>query len=76
MTASPVTKAAIEAVLAEFKDPETGRSVVEMEQVRDRAVGRRDQLSLTLALTTHSAPLWKETQAELVAIAAEPVSRH
>ena len=77
MTASPVTKAAIEAVLAEFKDPETGRGVVEMDQIHDlRFDEATKSLSLTLALATHSAPLWNETQAELAAIAPAPISRH
>jgi ATP-binding protein involved in chromosome partitioning len=57
--------AAVRTALNEFLDPETGRSVVEMDQVRDvRLAG--DRLSLTLALTTHSAPLWKTTQADLI----------
>jgi ATP-binding protein involved in chromosome partitioning len=56
--------AAITKVLADFKDPETGRSVTQMDQVRDiRATG--DELSLTLALTTHSAPLWQEAKSSL-----------
>src|SRR5687767_2033002 len=60
-----IDEAAVRAAVAEFKDPETGRSVVQMEQVRDlRATA--DEISLTLALTTHSAPLWKETKQELV----------
>jgi ATP-binding protein involved in chromosome partitioning len=54
----------IEAVLREFPDPETGRSVRQMDQVRDIRLDG-DRLSLTLALTTHSAPLWEETQKEL-----------
>jgi ATP-binding protein involved in chromosome partitioning len=52
------------AVLDEFKDPETGRGVIQMQQVRDVQVGD-DGLSLTLALTTHSAPLWQETKLAL-----------
>jgi ATP-binding protein involved in chromosome partitioning len=64
MADGQVTEGAVQAVLAEFKDPETGRSVVEMGQIHDVRVAG-DSLSLTLALTTHSAPLWKETQAEL-----------
>jgi ATP-binding protein involved in chromosome partitioning len=60
-----IDEAAIRAVLADFKDPETGRSVTQMEQVRDIRVAD-DRVSLTLALATHSAPLWKETQQELV----------
>jgi ATP-binding protein involved in chromosome partitioning len=64
MADGQVSDAAVQAALAEFKDPESGRSVVEMEQVRDVRLAD-GSLSLTLALTTHSAPLWKETQAEL-----------
>jgi ATP-binding protein involved in chromosome partitioning len=60
-----LNEAAVRAALNDFPDPETGRSVVEMDQVRDvRLPG--DRLSLTLALTTHSAPLWKSTQADLI----------
>jgi ATP-binding protein involved in chromosome partitioning len=60
-----MNEAAVQTVLSEFKDPETGRGIVEMGQVRDvRPAG--DQLSLTLALTTHSAPLWKVTRADLI----------
>ncbi len=55
----------IQAVLSEFKDPETGRSVVEMGQVRDVRLDG-DRLSLVLALSTHSAPLWKVTRADLI----------
>jgi ATP-binding protein involved in chromosome partitioning len=60
MTQSQVDRAAVDAVLADFQDPETGRSVVETGQVRDVKI-EGDQLSLTLELTTHSAPLWAET---------------
>ncbi|HEV2970275.1 MAG TPA: Mrp/NBP35 family ATP-binding protein [Pirellulales bacterium] len=60
-----LSEAAVRAALNDFPDPETGRGIVEMDQVRDvRLAG--DCLSLTLALTTHSAPLWKTTQADLV----------
>ena len=56
--------AAIQAVLNDFKDPETGRSIVKMDQVRDvRVDGGR--LSLTLELTTHSAPVWQDVRAAL-----------
>jgi ATP-binding protein involved in chromosome partitioning len=59
-----IDEAAVRAALADFKDPETGRSIVQMEQLRDVSVAD-DRLSLTLALTTHSAPLWKETEQAL-----------
>lgn len=47
--------------LADFADPETGRSVCQQGQVADirLADGR---LALTLALATHSAILWGETR--------------
>jgi ATP-binding protein involved in chromosome partitioning len=60
-----IEESAVRAVLSDFKDPETGRSVLQMEQVRDLRVAD-DRVSLTLALSTHSAPLCKETQLELV----------
>jgi len=62
VTAADVTKA-----LADFHDPETGRPVTEVGQVRDIAVDG-GRVSLTLALTTMSAPLWKETQADCAAL--------
>lgn len=47
--------------LKTFKDPETGRGVVEMGQVHDLQADAK-QIRLTLGLTTHSAPLWPETR--------------
>jgi len=64
MAAAPVDRAAVEAVLANFKDPETGRNVVAASQIHAIQV-EGDALSLTLALTTHSAPLWEETREAL-----------
>ena len=61
MPAGPATESAVRAALDDFKDPETGRSVVQMEQVRDLEVAPA-RIALTLALTTHSSPLWKATQ--------------
>lgn len=65
MTDSTVTLAAVQTELAAFSDPETGRSVVELGQVRDVTLSG-DRLSLVLELTTHSAPLWTETRADLI----------
>lgn len=49
----------VQAVLAEFRDPESGRGLTEMDQVRDvKLDGQR--LTLKLALTTFAAPLWDE----------------
>lgn len=50
------TPADVMAQLAEFRDPETGRSVTQQEQVRDVRV-EGTVVRLTLALSTHSAPI-------------------
>jgi ATP-binding protein involved in chromosome partitioning len=48
--------------LADFQDPETGRKAVQQGQISDVRVDG-DRVSLTLALTTHSSPLWEEKKA-------------
>lgn len=56
---------AVRAVLAEFKDPETGRSIAKIDQIHGLHLeGQR--LTVTLGLTTWSAPLWEQTRLELV----------
>ena len=57
-------EAAVRAVLDEFPDPETGRSIVKMEQVHGLRLDG-DRLQLTLGLTTHSAVLWPSVREEL-----------
>ena len=64
MANGQVTKAEVEQVLGQFQDPETGRSIVKMGQVGDLKLDG-ERISLTLALTTYCAPLWKETRAAL-----------
>lgn len=60
-----VDPAQVTAALANFPDPETGRSVVAMEQV-SAVEANAERISLTLALSTHSAPIWEETRAAVV----------
>ncbi len=56
---------AVNRVLEDFPDPETGRGIRGLGQVRDLALdGRR--LKLQLALTTATAPVWNETKADLI----------
>ena len=55
----------IQDVLQEFKDPELGRSVVALGQIKNIELKDKN-LSLTLELTSHSAPLWNETRDALV----------
>ncbi|MBS0211076.1 MAG: Mrp/NBP35 family ATP-binding protein [Planctomycetes bacterium] len=50
------------AALNDFLDPETGRGVNAEQQARDIRVGN-GRLELTLALSTHSAPLRQKTVA-------------
>src|ERR1700690_3491344 len=64
MAAGLPDQSAVMAVLDAFKDPETGRSAVQMGQLSDVQI-TADGLSLTLALTTHSAVLWEETKIAL-----------
>jgi ATP-binding protein involved in chromosome partitioning len=54
------THDSIRAALGEIADPETGRPLPDVDQVR--AVDCRDgEIAVTIALTTHSAILWNQT---------------
>jgi ATP-binding protein involved in chromosome partitioning len=64
MANNSVGEAEVRSALKDFKDPETGRSVVQMEQIHALHLdGQR--LTVTLGLTTWSAPLWEQSKAEL-----------
>ena len=65
MTVLPPDLNAVNAVLADFSDPESGRSIVTMGQVRDVALSG-GALQITLGLTTYMSPLWEETKTELI----------
>lgn len=52
------------AAIKDFKDPETGRNVVDMGQISDVNIAEKS-VELTLGLTSHSAPL-KETWRQLL----------
>ncbi len=58
-------EAAVRSVLDTFTDPETGRSIVRLNQVHQLAL-QGERLSLVLGLTTFSAPLWQRTRSELL----------
>ena len=56
-----INQANVEQVLNGFRDPESGRSVVQQKQVQQiQAEGGR--IAVTLGLTTHSAPIWEDTR--------------
>ncbi len=60
MSSPTVDAAALMQAAAEFKDPETGRGIVDMEQV-EFVAGATDRLVARLKLTTFSAPVWEQT---------------
>lgn len=55
----------IRAALADIQDPESGRSIVQMEQVHELRLND-GKLEVTLGLTTFAAPVWNETKARVV----------
>ena len=57
------TEADVWAALADFQDPETGRNAKQQGQLRD-VVASADRVGVTLALTTHSAPLKDDVRRE------------
>jgi ATP-binding protein involved in chromosome partitioning len=59
MAASPINRETVDSVLAELQDPESGRSVAQMEQVRDVVVHER-RVDVRIGLTTWAGPLWEE----------------
>lgn len=66
MSDGVVSVAEIHEALADFPDPETGRSVTQLEQVSDVQV-EGTRVSLALALTSWAAPLHAQTTAALEA---------
>lgn len=64
MADGPLDITAVETALADFQDPETGRSALRQEQIRDIQLSG-SELSLTLGLTTWCAPLWSDVETAL-----------
>jgi ATP-binding protein involved in chromosome partitioning len=60
----PIDQAQVDLLLKEFCDPETGRSLSQMGQVANVSI-QGNQLKVTIALTSHSAPLWQDTREQL-----------
>jgi ATP-binding protein involved in chromosome partitioning len=63
MTPTP-SESDVWAALAGFQDPETGRDAKQQGQLRD-AVATPDRVGVTLALSTHSAPLKDDVRREV-----------
>ena len=64
MTDGPIERTAVEALLRKFSDPETGRSLSQMEQVHHLSVTDH-RVDVTIGLTSYCAPLWQETREAL-----------
>ncbi len=64
MTDGSIDRTAVEALLQQFADPETGRSITQMDQVHSLTVDA-DRVNVTIGLTSYCAPLWQETSEAL-----------
>jgi len=64
MMSSTADSEAIRALLAEVKDPETGRGLVEMGQLQSMEC-EGNRVRVTVGLTRFSAPVWPEVQSEI-----------
>ena len=64
MAESPIDMSAVDSLLQEFADPETGRGLKPMGQVVD-VTAQGNQLEVTIGLTTYSGPLWEDTRERL-----------
>src|SRR5262245_23114832 len=63
MSDSDITRELIEKLLADLRDPETGRSMARLDQIRHIGIDGRG-VEVTLGLTTWASLLWDETRAE------------
>ena len=55
------TLADVNKVLAEINDPESGRSLAQMEQIANVHLDG-DAVNVDIRLTTHSAPIWEDVK--------------
>ena len=65
MREGQITEAVVQETLGGFQDPETGRSVTQLKQVRGLKLDG-ERLSVTLGLTSWAAPVREDTRAELI----------
>ncbi len=64
MSGPSIDSTAVDEVLQDFADPETGRKLTQMGQVHKVSI-EGDRLEVTLGLTSYSGPLWEETRENL-----------
>lgn len=58
-----IDEKSVRNALAELRDPETGRSLERMDQIREIKIDGQS-IAVTLALTTWASPLWEETRGQ------------
>lgn len=63
MPTGPLNRETVEAALAHLADPESGRTLARMEQIREIAV-QPDRVDVELALTNWARPLWDDVRQE------------
>ena len=73
MSSGSIALADLQKAIADFKDPETGLAAAGQKQIRDLAVSGTTA-SLTLALSTHSAPLWQRDAAAAGRLCPRPAA--
>ena len=61
MSAGSFTREQVEQILQTIPDPETGRKLWQLDQIRDCTV-EGNQIRVTVALTSYTAPLWQDTK--------------
>ena len=59
-----LTSENIRETLADMTDPESGRLLSDLGQISD-ATANEKKITLDVALTTHSAILWRQTQGRI-----------
>ena len=63
MPTGPLNRETVEAALANLADPESGRTLARMEQIREIAV-QPGRVDVELALTNWARPLWDDVRQE------------
>ena len=54
----------VEAILRDIPDPETGRKLWQLDQIRDLTIDG-NSINVTVALTSYSAPLWQDVREQI-----------
>ena len=65
MPDSAVDRQQVEDILKNIPDPETGRKMWQLDQVRDLAI-EGNTIKVSIGLTSYSAPLWQDTRDQII----------